>query len=139
NVDNIFEPNVIIGDFLYRVIAPINIERNNDDLINIDGLEQNYIDSLSPDDLKIAKRVLINDLGNDYATGTTYKDRITITNEIKYNNITGKNIIENSNTKLIKFKRNYETKIINGISYFLYTLEIKELNNNFIIENFDEA
>ncbi len=139
NVTNIFEPNVIIGDFLYRVIAPINIERSNDDLINIDELSQNYIDSLSPDDLKITKRVLINDLGNDYSTGTTYKDRLTITNEIKFNNITGKNIIENSNTKLIKFKRSYTIKIINGISYFLYTLEIKELNNIFTIDNFEEA
>ncbi|MFM2392630.1 MAG: Tenacibaculum phage PTm1, partial [Bacteroidota bacterium] len=138
-VTNIFEPNVIIGDFLYRVVASINIERSNDDLLNIDGLDQSYIDSLSPDDLKNAKRVLINDLGNDYSTGTTYKDRLTITNEIKYNNITGNNIIENSNTTLIKFKRNYETRIINGISTFLFTVEIQELDNTFTIENFDEA
>ncbi len=138
-VTNIFEPDVIIGDYLYRVIAPINIERTNDDLLSIDSLDQTYIDSLSPDDLKITKRVLINDLGNDYTTGTTYKDRITITNEIKYNNITGNNIIENSNTRLIKFKRNYETRNINGISTFLFTIEIKEYDNTFTIENFDEA
>ncbi len=139
NTSNIFDTNSIIGDYLYRIVADINIERTNEDLINIDELEQTFIDSLSLNDLKNAKKVLINDLGNDYTTGTTYEDRITITNNVEFNSITGYNIIENSNTVLIKFKRNYTKEIINGEEKMLFTLEIKEYDNKFKIDNFEEA
>lgn len=130
NVSDIFQSNVIIGDFIYRVVSTINIERDINDFKNIDGLDDNFVNSLSPDDLKILKKVTINDLGNDYISGTTYKSRIVINSN---------NIIENSNNTLILFKRNYTFKIIDGVSKLLFKLEITEQDNTFNIQNYDEA
>lgn len=136
---DIFQVDSIIGDYLYKIISPIKIERSIDDIKSKDNLTDEDIALFSADDLKYAQRILINELGNDYTIGTTYKDRIVIDNEITFNNIVGKNIIRNSNDIYISFKRNWNDITINGITKKLYTLEIVEESNIFNIPNFEEA
>lgn len=136
-VTDVFALDVIIGDYLYKIISDITIERSLDDIaIDTDNCTL-------PIDKSIQKRVIINDLGNDYINdyinGTTYKDRITITPEIVFNDITVNNIIENSNTNLIRFKRTYDCVKVNGVDKYLFTLEIVEQDNTFTIENYDEC
>lgn len=132
---DLYNSTQIIGDFLYRIVSPINIERLDSDLI-YEGLD---ITKLSSSDLKIAKRVLINDLGNDYITGTTYKNRINIIDTTTFNTVTGNNIIENSNTNYIIFKRNWTHLTIDGIEKFVFTIRIIDNENFFKIDNFEEA
>ncbi len=137
---DIFAPNTIIGDFLYKVISPIKIERDSNDWDKDDfiGITANAI-STNPEKYAVLKRVTINDLGNDFPTGTTYKDRLTVSSEVKFNNITGKNIIENSNTVLLTFKRSFYESVVSGQSKLLFTLTIEESSNVFEIKNYEEA
>jgi hypothetical protein len=132
---DLYDSSQIIGDFLYRIISPINIERLDSDLTE-EGLDTT---SSTSSDLKIAKRVLINDLGNDYVSGTTYKNRINIVDTTIFNTITGHNIIENSNTNYITFKRIWQHLIIDGVNNFVFTIRIINTLNKFEIEHFDES
>lgn len=137
-VVDIFAPDIIIGDYLYRIISDNNIERSSDDIIkDID----NCIDNISNDEkLSMQKRVTIYDLGNDFdGIGTTYKDRITITPTTIFNNIEANNIVENSNTTLLTFRRTYDCIVVDGITKYLFTLEIITEDNKFEIDNYEEA
>jgi hypothetical protein len=137
-VEDIFAPDVIIGDYLYRIVSDTTIERSDSDIANdVDNCTEVFSDE---DKNIIQRRVTINDLGNDYnGVGTTYKDRITITPEKTFNNITANNIVENSDVTLIKFKRVYNCVTIDGIDKYLFTLELVTEDNKFEIENYNEA
>ena len=137
-VEDIFAPDVVIGDYLYRIVSDITIERSASDIAS----DTDNCSVVFSDDEKstVQKRVTINDLGNDFeGAGTTYKDRITINPETTFNNITANNIVENSNTTLIKFKRVYDCVTVNGVDKYLFTLELVTENNKFEIENYSEA
>lgn len=121
---NIYDTNQIIGDYIYKVIS--------DTILQKDITDYDYsipYDLLSVDEKKTVNKVLIIDLGNDYPEGTTYKDRITITD----------NIINNSNPTLIVFKRVYKQTKINGVDTLQFILIPETSNNVFNIQNYDEA
>lgn len=121
-VDDPFALDVIIGDYLYRVISDKKIEHPVDE--NITDIDL----------IKNTKKVIINEL-------STGKDRIVIRPNVEFNNITAKNLIENINSTYTTLVRNFESVDVNGVQRTLFRISLEStLNNNtFTIPNFSES
>jgi hypothetical protein len=119
----------IIGDFNYKVIANITLQRT------IDADIQNLINTgatINPEILTQQQKVIINDL-------STMKSRVEIVPRVVFPNFQANNVISNVNPNFITYQRNFTT-IVEGEPY-LFTLSLSnDINNNlFSIDNFDAA
>lgn len=129
--------NQIIGDYLYTIISDIKLERSMSDIL--ETVSEEVYNGLSAENKNIINRILIIDLGNDYDnTRTTYKDRINISNKT-FTNIEGYNVINNSHTELVRFKRIFDIQSINNQTVVVFTIEQDISSNIFDIPNFSDS
>jgi len=119
-VEDPFALDVIIGDFLYRIVSDTKIEHTVDNTITDIDLINN------------TKKILINELSQG-------RNQIKITNNIIFNNFTAKNLIESVNPTFTTLVRNFETVDVNGVSRTLFRISLESSDNTFKIDNFNEA
>ena len=111
--------NPIIGDYIYKIIANINIQWTVSTTLN------STVASL-------LSKVLINEL-------STGKNSITITYESQFNNTIAYNIIENVNTTYATLTRTIVNIPVNGTVQTLFVINVNSTQNLFTIPNYNDV